>query len=126
MDDHGPAALRLPASPRSPRLAREYAERFLRDAGHAALATPTALVVSELVTNAMVHADGGCTLRIQVVIGDPPCVRVEVEDAAAETVPTPTADGTGLRLIEDTATRWGVVRTAESKTVWAELSQPAG
>lgn len=122
MDDAAPTQLRLPPSPRSPRLAREWADRFLRDSGHLALAPSTALIVSELVTNAMVHTDGGATLRLSIRAADPPVVRVEVEDIAPAAAVEPTAEGTGLRLIAENCRAWGVERSGSTKTVWAELS----
>lgn len=122
MDEPAPTQLRLPPSPRSPRLAREWADRFLRESGHLELAAPAALVVSELVTNAIVHTDSGATLRLRVRAGNPPVVRVEVEDCAPDALVEPTSEGTGLRLIADNVCSWGVDRTAVSKTVWAELA----
>ena len=121
MDDAAATQLRLPPSPRSPRLSREWADRFLRERGHLALAASTALIVSELVTNAMVHTTGGATLRLRIRAAEPPVVRIEVEDHAPEAVVKPTPDGTGLRLVEENCRAWGVERSAESKTVWAEL-----
>ena len=122
MDDRDGATLRLPDSTRSPRLAREYAERFLRESGHEPLAAPTALVVSELVTNALVHTGQPCTLRLRIVPGVQPCARVEVEDVTPDAPVAPTETGTGLRVVADAAQRWGVERSADRKVVWAELS----
>jgi anti-sigma regulatory factor (Ser/Thr protein kinase) len=121
MDEQAGPALRLPDSPRSPRLAREYAERFLHESGHDTLAVRTALVVSELVTNAMSHGGGGCVLRLRVVPGDPPCVRVEVDDSRPDGEVAPNETGTGLRLVAENASNWGVDRHDDGKTVWVEL-----
>ena len=122
MEERDPASLRLPASQRSPRLAREYAERFLRESGHETLGGRTALIVSELVTNAMVHTREGCTLRLRVIPGDPPRIRIEVDDPVSGSELGPTDDGKGLRLVAEAASSWGVERQPDHKTVWAELA----
>lgn len=84
------------------------------------------LLVSELVTNALLHATG----TVQV-FGDYDGVRVRVEvhdhDAA---VPkghvTPPADldehGRGLQLIAMLADSWGSTPTSLGKAVWIELA----
>jgi anti-sigma regulatory factor (Ser/Thr protein kinase) len=81
-----------------------------------------ALVVSELATNALLHAATGFevnvhrdgTIRLAVIDGDPaPPVRREVS-------PTDTS-GRGLHLIEHLCTRWGVERVGGGKAVWCEV-----
>ena len=82
------------------------------------------VIVSELVTNAIVHADSAPELRVMVDEGR---VRVEVVDAAAAAPPlTRSADdrgragGYGLRLVHVLADRWGWESTGAGKLVWAE------
>ena len=84
------------------------------------------LVVSELVTNAVVH--GSEPIRVTMVRA-PDRVRVEVTDGAAEASPhgnpRPPADaetGRGLSVVTRLAVAWGWRASPESgKTVWAEL-----
>jgi anti-sigma regulatory factor (Ser/Thr protein kinase) len=122
----------LPNDPESAGRARETARRALREAGlpddHIERA---ALLVSELVTNAIVHA--ASDIRIRVCAR--PVTRVEVEDRsprlpdAPTPEPVPTAvdalepGGLGLMIVERLASRWGAVRhpDGDGKVVWFEL-----
>jgi anti-sigma regulatory factor (Ser/Thr protein kinase) len=84
------------------------------------------LVVSELVTNAVVH--GGEPIRVTMVRA-PERVRVEVTDGAAAASPhgnpRPPRDaetGRGLSVVTRLAVAWGWrASPGRGKTVWAEL-----
>lgn len=81
-----------------------------------------ALLVSELVTNAVLHAR--TPLRLRIRPGEP--LRVEVRDSLAvppiRAVPgTEAGTGRGLQILEALATRWGVEIDETHKTVWFEL-----
>jgi anti-sigma regulatory factor (Ser/Thr protein kinase) len=82
-----------------------------------------ALMVSELVANALLHGIGTISLRIDV---EADAVRVEVSDEGKVTVapnPTPGAHGGwGLRIVEQLADDWGVLDG--STKVWFRLGQP--
>src|SRR5207248_10404928 len=82
-----------------------------------------ALMVSELVTNAVLHGTGAITLRIDVEAN---AVRVEVADdgnVAVEPTPAPGAHGGwGLRIVEQLADEWGIIDG--STKVWFRLDQP--
>lgn len=77
----------------------------------------TVLMVSELVTNALVHGMGRISLRIDVASD---ALRVRVSDEGNVRVapsPTPGAHGGwGLRIVDQLATTWGV--RAGNTTVW--------
>jgi anti-sigma regulatory factor (Ser/Thr protein kinase) len=85
------------------------------------------LLVSELVTNSIRHADLApgqrIELRVHVVPGR---VRVEVEDPGRGFTPTPRRpgdrrdEGWGLYLVERIADRWGVVEGSPA-IVWFEI-----
>jgi len=85
------------------------------------------LLVSELVTNAVRHADLAAddTIRLVVDVADHG-LRVEVHDPGDGFVPTvPAPDparpsGWGLYLVEELADRWGVDSSART-LVWFEL-----
>jgi anti-sigma regulatory factor (Ser/Thr protein kinase) len=89
------------------------------------------LLVSELVTNALVHS-GATTdepVRIEVLATDQ-VIRVEVSDSgdgfdrASPDPPTTGAPhGFGLHIVRALATRWGVDR-GDLTTVWFELDRP--
>lgn len=84
------------------------------------------LVVSELVTNAVVH--GAEPIRVTMVRAEQR-VRVEVTDGATESSPRgnprPSADaenGRGLSVVTRLAVAWGWrASPGRGKTVWAEL-----
>jgi anti-sigma regulatory factor (Ser/Thr protein kinase) len=81
-----------------------------------------ALMVSELVTNALVHGIGTITLRIDV---ETDALRIEVADegnVALAPSPTPGAHGGwGLRIVDQLADDWGVLEG--STKVWFRISQ---
>jgi anti-sigma regulatory factor (Ser/Thr protein kinase) len=84
------------------------------------------LVVSELVTNVVVHAHTPATVSLHLRQAQ---LRIEVSDSAQEAVqPGHERDGDrpggwGLPLVESVARTWGVDPSCgdAGKTVWAEL-----
>ncbi|HEX6755503.1 MAG TPA: ATP-binding protein [Mycobacteriales bacterium] len=84
-------------------------------------------VVSELVTNALIHAEPPVHLRL--ALASPPegtVLRIEVSDgSSARPRPRPpTRDqpgGRGLLIVQALAHRYGVLTTAGGKTMWAEV-----
>lgn len=123
----GQSVLRLPAEPSSAKDAREFARAALAEWGASALEDDVLLVVSEMVTNAVVHAKSGCELRISV---SPLSLRVEVVDHGAGTPdPLPSSatrsHGRGLHLVDAVSAAWGVEPEVDGgKMVWAELRTP--
>jgi anti-sigma regulatory factor (Ser/Thr protein kinase) len=80
-------------------------------------------LLSELVTNAIVHAR--TNLEVHLVTDDL-MLRAEVSDGnpALPEARRPNGlngTGRGLQLIEDLASRWGVLTSDAGKTVWFEL-----
>jgi anti-sigma regulatory factor (Ser/Thr protein kinase) len=89
------------------------------------------LLVSELVTNAVRHADMGDQDAIRLTVDvTGAAVRVEVSDPGSgfEPEPPPTdparSSGWGLFLVETLADRWGVERGSGTR-VWFELDREA-
>jgi anti-sigma regulatory factor (Ser/Thr protein kinase) len=90
------------------------------------------LLVSELISNSLVHAerhkDDSILLDVQV---DPDAVHVEVTDQGPGFEPkisTPTMyqhSGWGLYIVDTVADRWGVRRHDSNVSVWFELDLPA-
>lgn len=79
-----------------------------------------ALVFSELVTNAVVHAAGA--VRITVTT-QPRTVRIDVHDRNPHR-PEPRGDanvsgGRGLAIVDRLSERWGYEHSANGKVVWA-------
>ena len=81
------------------------------------------LVVTELLTNALLHGQEPVTVHASTS-GD--VLRIEVHDASA-LPPRPRQpdvvdpSGRGLLLVAGLAQRWGVEESSSGKVVWAEL-----
>jgi len=69
--------LALPASAPSVRLARDWVTGVLTDIGRHELAESARLAVSELVTNAILHAEPPMTVHVRGTVEHP---RIEVTD----------------------------------------------
>jgi two-component sensor histidine kinase len=113
----------LPPHPTSPRAARRLIEQRLADAD-AEKARAAALVASELVTNAIVHARTDVSLRLSRT--DPRLLRIAVCDDSptlpvARSVALDAESGRGLRIIEAIASQWGAQPAGRGKVVWAEI-----
>lgn len=126
----------LPGSPLAPGSARALLRTALTewaDLGFAIaerLAEDAVLVVSELITNAVVHAgtDVELTCRLEPETGA--CV-IEVCDHHPSRAPRDHDDGEepcesaeygrGLRLVAALSEAWGITHRAGTKTVWARL-----
>ncbi|MFE2042322.1 SpoIIE family protein phosphatase [Streptomyces sp. NPDC059477] len=82
------------------------------------------LVVSELVTNALVHTDGQVRLDLTLLGGR---LRIAVADALARSPVKPTSigweatGGRGLLLVEALSATWGTVPVSGGKQVWSEI-----
>jgi len=82
------------------------------------------LLVSELVTNAVIHAGSEVEIAVRLLVDS---VRIEVVDRApdARLRPSSPADGDesgrGLLLVETLASAWGVEPLGGGKAVWFEV-----
>jgi hypothetical protein len=129
----GPGATRAPAhgttirafalSGDAPAAARHFAVDAVRRLGAADLADDTALVVTELAANAIVHAQTGFTVDLSA---GPDVLRITVRDASplppASAADLPALPLHGLGAVDALASRWGVERLGHSgKLVWVEL-----
>jgi anti-sigma regulatory factor (Ser/Thr protein kinase) len=104
--------------------ARAFVTDTLRP-GHPA-AEVAALLVSEVVTNAVLHSGSGAPGGTVTVTVSSTCggLRVEVGDAGSDRS-TPsvhknpnTCSGHGLLLVDSLADEWGYARSAAGTTVW--------
>jgi hypothetical protein len=115
----------FPAERESPGRARRLAACELRRWGHdEELVNEAILVLSELASNAVIHAGSPFTIRVQ---SRDSLLRIAVRDQCP---PLATANGArglrvraphGLAVIQALSTQWGVEDTADGKIVWAEL-----
>jgi anti-sigma regulatory factor (Ser/Thr protein kinase) len=119
----------LDPAPTAPRQARQSLIPLRRTVSPEQL-DDLRLVVSELVTNSVLHAGvtkrGSITLSVEVLSD---CVRVEVVDGGRgfdrASVGPPGDRGLGLPIIDQLADRWGTERTTGTK-VWAEFALRPG
>ncbi|HXH79578.1 PAS domain S-box protein [Nocardioides sp.] len=123
MTGSGTTELNLPAEPMTAGQARRAVRRALEVAGATHLRDVAELVVSELVTNAVVHAGTMVSLRITA---EPAALRVEVEDGSVRlpirrTWTDTAGTGRGLRIVEEHADRWDAQLTNGGKVVWFEI-----
>jgi anti-sigma regulatory factor (Ser/Thr protein kinase) len=120
-----PIQVTLPPDTESPSRARHFVCDAL--SGREAPLDVVALLVSEVVTNAVLHARSEVTLTVRI---DNQSVRVEVADrSAAVPEQRPFTDdavtGRGMYLVEQLADHWGTDPAADGKVVWFELVHAA-
>ena len=127
----GEASQHFEQDAQSARAARRFVSQVLTgwDDEEGDLTDTVTLLVSELVTNAVVHA--GSDVEVMVRLTDT-AAHIEVTDASADRVAPRDAasdedSGRGLALVGNLARRWGV-RPAPGggKTVWFEVRRPGG
>ena len=127
MDEH--ATLQLVPALRAPRAARAFvAETLTAWDIQAAEVEAAKLVVSELVTNAVLHAPETQTISLDLRLTDG-VVRVLVTDGGLgeperQAAPDPWTGetGRGVLLVDAFAERWGTeTHGRDGKTVWCEL-----
>lgn len=126
------SVVHLPCAPASVALARRALSDDLTAAGvfdHAV--RDAALVISELLSNAILHAYPLPGERLQVAWAvDGSSVEVAVSDGGSATVPhaghpSPSSiSGRGLSIVEHLCQTWGVRTDEVGLTVWAVLAAP--
>ncbi|MEU6776080.1 SpoIIE family protein phosphatase [Streptomyces sp. NPDC046759] len=111
--------------PEAVRHARRFTRRTLRTWGVSPDTLETALlVVSELVTNALVHTGGQVRLDLSLVNHR---LRLAVADASPRSPVKPTSigweatGGRGILLVEAVSAAWGTLPVSGGKQVWADL-----
>jgi serine phosphatase RsbU (regulator of sigma subunit)/anti-sigma regulatory factor (Ser/Thr protein kinase) len=117
----------LPADPAVVADARARTARQLAAWGLEEITFTTELLVSELVTNAIRHAQSPIQLRI-ILDGVLSC---EVFDGSSTAPHLRRADrydegGRGLMLVAQLAERWGTRHTGSGKIIWAQQPLPSG
>lgn len=128
------AACVLHSRSTSPAAARDFTARTLRAWGFPQLVPDAQVVVSELVTNAILHAPpgadpAGAPVLLRLVNHVDPSGRFHigcgVSDASSR-APAPTRGndlsaeaGRGLHLVQALSVAWGWLRTGGGKVVWA-------
>lgn len=121
-------AFRLSPTLQAPAIARRHITDLLLRAGRQDAVETAVLLVSEIVTNVVLHA--GTEIRIEISFDDE-----ELTFAVSDSNPGPIAggepaarlqeSGRGLALINSLARRWGTTHSQLGKTVWFTLGTEA-
>ncbi|MEU9733115.1 SpoIIE family protein phosphatase [Streptomyces sp. NPDC048002] len=104
--------------------ARRFTRRTMRSWGLTGDTDAVLLVVSELVTNALVHTEGPVRLYLTLVNGR---LRVAVADTSPRSPAKPTSisweatGGRGILLVESMSAAWGTLPVSGGKQVWSEI-----
>lgn len=131
----------FPAERESVRRARSFVAEYLLDwlgaerfgDGHDDDGQRAMLLVSELVSNAVLHAETAAVVEIGCSgpSSAPATLHLSVSDGVTSGIepalagdPTPigAASGRGLRIVDAFADRWGVSIDVAGKTVWCEMA----
>ena len=111
----------------SPRAARRFVAALLEQWGLVGEIDVATLIVSELSTNALLHAASPFEV---IVSREASALRLAVQDesehlpVAGQPTPSETS-GRGIALISELAAAWGVDAGPKGKTVWADVSLAA-
>jgi anti-sigma regulatory factor (Ser/Thr protein kinase) len=113
----------LPGAPESAGRARRFVTSALAAAGRDDACEVAVLLVSELVSNAVLHAGTDLEVVVRLL---PDRLTVEVHDgggglAVRRNYSATSGTGRGLVLVEELARDWGTVVTDGGKFVWFEL-----
>ncbi|MCW2605482.1 MAG: putative sensor protein [Frankiales bacterium] len=116
--------LELPAAPTAPGSARAHTRRLLAEWDLLDLTDTVVLLVSELVTNAVLHTGSASSLLVE---RDGEGVRITVSDASP-VLPvqrhssTTATTGRGVQLLQDLADSWGAQPVEGGKQVWCVVT----
>jgi anti-sigma regulatory factor (Ser/Thr protein kinase) len=118
------AEVRVTAEYRSAGVARRFLRATLDGWDAAGFTDNAELILTELVTNAILHAKTEIVIRVDLGAS---ALRLEVADRSprqpvARHYSAEATTGRGLSLVDALAERWGVQPEVDGKTVWAELA----
>ncbi|HVT22343.1 MAG TPA: ATP-binding protein [Mycobacteriales bacterium] len=113
--------------PENVRAARRFVSEVAEKWKLGELAWPLVQIVSELASNAVIHAGTDFTVSL---VRDGKTTRIEVVDHSARRAQSRGYDldastGRGLRLVETLSREWGVSKKGKSKAVWAVVDSTA-
>lgn len=114
------ATMTLSAEPTSAGEARRFVADVLREIVRPVDIEVLALLTSELVTNAVLHARTSVDLVVRRIRGR---IQIEASDTGQQIPLVPDAGrdperGRGTTIVAALAEEWGVIPTAGGKTVW--------
>ncbi|MFH8371628.1 SpoIIE family protein phosphatase [Streptomyces sp. NPDC018031] len=118
-----------PGDPEALSSARHMIRAALRSWGIGQRADDIELAADELMTNALLHTDGGAIVTVRMLTGAERRLRIDVEDTSS-TLPRRRepgesgVSGRGLMLVDQLADVWGVESRGSGKCVWCEFAVP--
>ncbi|MFF0484758.1 SpoIIE family protein phosphatase [Streptomyces sp. NPDC004435] len=117
------------SDPEALRAARHMIRAAVRAWGAGSRADEIELVADELMTNALMHTDGGTIVTLRKLPGAERRLRVEVEDRSSALPRRREAgeagvSGRGLLLVDQLSDSWGVESRGGGKCVWCEFAVP--
>lgn len=118
----------LPSLPDTPSAGRQIVRDGCAACGLSALAATAELLVSELLTNAVVHAGGDVLLRLELTAAAL-FVSVADRDPRSPVVRPPSDErlgGRGLAIVAALADDWGVQSAPVGKAVWCRIALRRG
>ncbi|MER6501405.1 SpoIIE family protein phosphatase [Streptomyces sp. NPDC001455] len=109
--------------------ARHMIRAAVRAWGARVRADEVELAADELMTNALIHTDGGAIVTIRVLTGPERRLRIDVEDRSSALPRRRDAgetgvSGRGLMLVDRLTDLWGVESRGTGKCVWCEFVIP--
>jgi anti-sigma regulatory factor (Ser/Thr protein kinase) len=115
--------------PEALRSARHMVRAAVRAWGAGDRADEIELAADEMITNALMHTDGGAIVTARVLAGAERRLRVEVEDRSSALPRRRDAgvagvSGRGLMLVDRLSDSWGVESRGSGKCVWCEFRMP--
>ena len=118
--------LRLPPEPASATRARRVTRRHLEPVCPEGALDVASLLVTELVSNAVLHARTEMFLVVDVMPGR---IELRVQDGSPDDPERKELDphsssGRGLAIVDELATTWGVDHDHGRKVVWAKIDFP--
>jgi anti-sigma regulatory factor (Ser/Thr protein kinase) len=115
--------LSLPAEPASVSRARHFVRGAVQTLGAPAVVDDAELLISELATNAVLHARSAFTVevsrsgeRLRICVADSSALAPRVRAYRSDST-----TGRGLQLVQTLSAAWGVQPRRPGKTVWVEL-----
>jgi anti-sigma regulatory factor (Ser/Thr protein kinase) len=123
MNSYLRAIYRIEARTDSPARARRIVARELGSALAPERLEDVKLLVSELVTNGVRHANGRGPITLDLRInGNVRCAVTDHGPGPATREDLTGHGGWGLKLVERLASRWGLTRSREATQVWFETA----
>jgi anti-sigma regulatory factor (Ser/Thr protein kinase) len=124
-DEASAAELTVASDKLAPRAARRFVNEVLTDTGYEDVLDVVELLVTEVVTNAVLHARSSADVVVRLL---PDAVRVEVRDGddsfpVRRRAHSDQPGGRGFDLVEQMSRSWGIDMLDVGKCTWFEVAR---